>query len=124
MLQNQQRLEAENRALRGEVDTLRADQSSLRDENGRLRSDDQDRGVETGVNRLVSRMEATALKSAATALTLTGEFRYRTVAAFTGASATGTERLCFTGLDRWVRADWALAGGTTTATYSVSGEAV
>ncbi len=88
VLQNQQRLENENRTLRGEVDTLRADQSSLRDENGRLRSDDQDRGVETEVNRLVSRMEATAIKSAATALTLTGEFRYRTVAAFLDAGPT------------------------------------
>jgi hypothetical protein len=49
---------------------------------------------------------------------------YRTVAAFTGASATGSERLSFSGLDRWVRVDWALAGGTLTATYGIDGEAV
>lgn len=49
---------------------------------------------------------------------------YRTVAAFTAASATGTELKSFPGLDRWVRADWALSGGTTTATYTVDGEAV
>lgn len=49
---------------------------------------------------------------------------YRTVGTFTAASATGSERKSFSGLDRWVRVDWALAGGVTTATYSVSGEAV
>ncbi len=49
---------------------------------------------------------------------------WRTLAAFTGATSTGTERKSFAGCDRYARADWALNAGTTTATYSVSGEAV
>jgi hypothetical protein len=54
--------------------------------------------------------------------TETGTFR--TVAAFTAATATGAERKSFAGLDRWVRVDGACSSGTTTATFSVSGEAV
>ena len=52
-----------------------------------------------------------------------GTFRALTPT-FTSASATGSELLSFPGLDRFVRVDWALSGGTTTATYTVSGEAV
>jgi hypothetical protein len=49
---------------------------------------------------------------------------WRSLGAFTAANATGAERKSFPGCDRYARANWALAGGTTTATYSVSGEAV
>jgi hypothetical protein len=49
---------------------------------------------------------------------------WRTIAAFTAATDAGTERKSFAGCDRYARADWALSNGTTTATYSVSGEAV
>jgi hypothetical protein len=49
---------------------------------------------------------------------------WRSLGAFTDATATGTERKSFPGCDRYARACWALAGGTTTATYTVSGESV
>ena len=74
-------------------------------------------------------LDVTAL-GAGTTLTVTvktcetSDGTYRTVLAFTPNTATGTERLSFTGLDRFVKADWALSAGTTTATYSVTGEAV
>jgi len=52
---------------------------------------------------------------------------FRSVAAFTGvtsASAYSAERKSFTGLDRYVQIAWTLSGGTTTATYRISGDAV
>lgn len=80
-----------------------------------------------GVARLT--LDVTAL-GAGTTLTVTVKTceesggTYRTVAAFTNVTAIGVERLSFSGLDRFVKADWALNAGTTTATYTVSGEAV
>ena len=48
---------------------------------------------------------------------------WREVGAFTGATGTGSQRLSFAGLDRYVRAKWAI---TTSGsfTFSVTGEAV
>lgn len=66
---------------------------------------------------------------AGTALTVTVKTSkdgstWRTLAAFAAASSVGSERKSFAGCDRYARADWALSGGTTTSTYTVSGEAV
>jgi hypothetical protein len=49
---------------------------------------------------------------------------WRTLGAFAAAAAPGSERKSFPGSDRYARADWALAGGTTTASFTVTGEAV
>jgi hypothetical protein len=49
---------------------------------------------------------------------------FRNVGNFTGLAAPGTEIKSFSGLDRWVRIRYAFVGGTTTATLTVSGEAV
>ncbi len=85
--------------------------------------------VEVGAKgTLLLDLDVTAL-GAGTTLTVTVETSadastWRTLASFAGASGTGTERKSFAGCDRYARANWALAAGTTTATYSVSGEAV
>ncbi|MFA4974474.1 MAG: hypothetical protein WC683_17850 [bacterium] len=49
---------------------------------------------------------------------------FRAVSNFTAIAAPGAEILSFSGLDRFVRARYSFAGGTTTATVSISGEAV
>jgi hypothetical protein len=80
-----------------------------------------------GVGRLTLLVSALGAGTTLTVTIMTSDAEsgtYRAVSAFTGAGATGSEALSFAGLDRWVRADWALVGGTTTATYTVSGEAV
>ena len=59
-----------------------------------------------------------------TVMTSKDKTTWRTLAAFAGQVAPGTERKSFAGCDRYARADYALAGGVLTATYSVSGEAV
>lgn len=46
------------------------------------------------------------------------------VASFAAATATGTQRKVFTGLDRYFRATWTISGTTPSFTFSVSGEAV
>ncbi len=74
VLKNQEKLASENQALRDQVNTLQAEQGSART--------DAANELETSVNNVIARMEGPAVKSAATALTLTGEFRYRTVAAW------------------------------------------
>jgi len=85
--------------------------------------------VEVGAKAaLLLDLDVTAL-GAGTTLTVTvytskDGTTWRSLGAFTGATGTGTERLSFAGCDRYARANWALSGGTTTATYSVSGEAV
>jgi len=85
--------------------------------------------VEVGTKgTLLLDLTSTAV-GANTALTVTVQTSkdgttWRTLAAFTAQTEAGTERKSFPGCDRYARANWALAGGTTTATYSVSGEAV
>jgi hypothetical protein len=54
----------------------------------------------------------------------TADGTFRTLGTFAGATDTTAQRVSFAGCDRYARADWALAAGTTTATYTVSGEAV
>jgi hypothetical protein len=49
---------------------------------------------------------------------------WRSVASFTQATSTTTERLSFSGLDRYVRAKATIGGTTPSFTYSVAGEAV
>lgn len=49
---------------------------------------------------------------------------YRLAASFTAATATGTSRKAFTGLDRWIVAVPQLSGTTPAVTYTVSGELV
>jgi len=48
---------------------------------------------------------------------------WREVGAFTSRIATGSERLSFAGLDRFVRAKWTVSDSGS-FTFSVSGEAV
>lgn len=49
---------------------------------------------------------------------------WRAVAAFAQKTAAGSERKCFAGLDRFVRAVATIGGTTPSFTFSVSGEAV
>jgi hypothetical protein len=46
---------------------------------------------------------------------------WTSVGTFAGATAAGTQRKVFAGLDRLVRASWTLAGTAPSATFSVSG---
>ena len=46
------------------------------------------------------------------------------VSAFAAKTGTGSERKVFGGLDRYVRASWAITGTTPSFTFSVSGEIV
>lgn len=94
-----------------------------------LTGDANGAGVEVG-DRGVARLllDVTAI-GAGTTLTVYIEtsydgVTYRAVDNFTATGAIGTERKSFSGLDRYVRARYAFAGGATTATLSISGEAV
>jgi len=49
---------------------------------------------------------------------------WRTVAAFTAATAAGTERKSFPGLDRYVRLNYTVSGTNPSITFGVSGEIV
>lgn len=46
------------------------------------------------------------------------------VGAFAAKTAAATERKSFSGLDRYVRASWAVSGTTPSFTFSVTGEGV
>lgn len=46
------------------------------------------------------------------------------VAAFTAATAAGSQRKVFAGLDRLARASWAISGTTPSFTFAVTGEAI
>lgn len=48
---------------------------------------------------------------------------WRTVASFSQKTAVASEQKCFTGLDREVRVAWTKHADTTSATFSVEGEA-
>jgi hypothetical protein len=76
----QERLAAENRALRDEVTTLKAAQASGDAAAAEARVDQE-------INALAGRMAGLEVKSGASALTITGEFRFRTVTAFANAGA-------------------------------------
>jgi hypothetical protein len=86
-------------------------------------------GVEVG-DRGVARLTLTvAAIGAGTTLTVYIEtsadgVTYRNVGNFTATAAPGSEILSFSGLDRYVRARYSFAGGATTCTASISGEAV
>jgi hypothetical protein len=86
-------------------------------------------GVEVG-DRGVARLALTvsAIGAGTTLTTYIETSRdgvtYRAVANFTGKTEAGSEIKSFAGLDRFVRARYAFVGGTTTATVSISGEAV
>lgn len=49
---------------------------------------------------------------------------WRSLGAFTAATAVGKQRRSFSGLDRLIRATWAITGTTPSLTFSVSGELV
>lgn len=49
---------------------------------------------------------------------------WRSVGAFPAVTAAGQQRRSFSGLDRFVRASWALGGTTPTFTFAVAGELV
>ncbi len=80
----QEKLAAENRTLRDEVTTLKA----TRSESDAAAAEAQ---VDREVNALSGRMAGLEVKSAASALTLTGEFRFRTVTAFAEAGNGAVE---------------------------------
>ena len=86
-------------------------------------------GVEVG-DRGVARLTLTvAALGAGTTLTAYIETSadgttYRAAGNFTAIAAPGAEILSFSGLDRYVRARYSFVGGTTTATVTISGEAV
>ncbi len=47
---------------------------------------------------------------------------WSTHTSFAAATAVGTQRKALSGLDRFVRCSWTLAGTTPSATFSVAGE--
>ena len=49
---------------------------------------------------------------------------WATVASFAAKTTTGSERKVFSGIDRFVRASWAITGTTPSLTFAVTGEAV
>lgn len=52
-----------------------------------------------------------------------GSTGWTAVAAFSAATAVSAQRKVFAGLDRYVRASWAISGTTPSLTFSVAGEA-
>lgn len=95
VLRRQSALDRENLELRREVHRLRAGQDLLRGENEQLRdqvSGDNVSELESAINALVSRrFDGTVVNSKANPITLSGEFRYRTILAF--ADTVGGDEL-------------------------------
>lgn len=74
-------------------------------------------------------LDVTARSGTSPSMTVAIETSYdgttwRSVASFAAATAVGTERKSFTGIDRYVRAVATISGTSPSFTYSVSGEAV
>lgn len=74
-------------------------------------------------------LNVTAASGTSPSLTVTIEHSgdgstWRPHSSFAAATAVTTERKTFGGIDRYVRATWAVAGTTPSFTFSVSGEVV
>jgi hypothetical protein len=53
-----------------------------------------------------------------------GSTSWRSLGTFAQKTAVSSERKSFGGCDRFVRANWVIAGGTPSLTFSITGEAV
>lgn len=81
------------------------------------------------VHTLRLTLGVTAISGAGASLAVTVETSedgaaWRAAGTFDAATAPGSQRKSWAGLDRFVRCTWALAGTTPSATFSVAGEAI
>lgn len=87
VLRNQERLDRENAELRHRVDSMAKTQARLASENASLLDDEREWELATSIDAMTRGLAGTTVESRANPVTLTGEFRYRTVLASVEPSA-------------------------------------
>ena len=79
VLKTQERLDRENAELRERMDSMVNTQSLLSAENDALKSDAWERDLATSIDAMTSSLEGATVRSVADPISLSGEFRLRTV---------------------------------------------